>query len=267
MGFQVLEYDADQIRISIAGVAIAQGAGVSGFADGEFLSLGFKPQFTLVKGTDGSATRSKTNDRETEIKINLMQSSSVNAILSALLMADVSTPNGTGIGSFVVADLQGTTLVSVPTGVDHATCGHDLRQRCKGALVAHHRTLGRRNRGRQLGPTRYLCRMSGKRFDLLFSDAVTVAPGVAFVKDPKTGVRTQHKVIDIACVQTAPSRVSQASLTTEEARDLAAELVAAADIIDHPPAPAEAPAHQPEPSGGHEPPPVGAEGHLGGEHV
>lgn len=114
MGFQVLEYDADQIRMSIAGVALAQGAGVSGFADGEFLSIGFKPQFTMVKGTDGSATRSKTNDREVEIKINLMQTNSLNAILSALLFADVSTPNGTGIGSFVCEDLQGTTLVVVP---------------------------------------------------------------------------------------------------------------------------------------------------------
>jgi hypothetical protein len=115
MAFQVLEYDADQIRISIAGVAVAQGAGVSGFADGEFLSIGFKPQFTMVKGTDGSATRSKTNDRECEIKIILMQSNSLNAALSALLFADVSTPNGTGIGSFIVEDLQGTTLISVPT--------------------------------------------------------------------------------------------------------------------------------------------------------
>src|ERR1700735_1950760 len=101
--------------------------------------------------------------------------------------------------------------------------------------------------------------MSGKRFDLLFSDAVTVAPGVAYVKDPKSGARAQHKVIDIACVQTAPSRVASSALTTAEARELADELIAAADLIDHPsapPAPSPEPevaGHQPEPSGGHEP--------------
>jgi hypothetical protein len=115
MAFQIKEYDADQIVILIAGIALSQGAGQSGYADGEFLSVGFKPQFILVKGTDGSAARSKTNDRETEIKVNLLQTNSANAALSALLFADVSTPNGTGIGSFVVKDLQGTTLVSVPT--------------------------------------------------------------------------------------------------------------------------------------------------------
>ena len=115
MAFQVKEYDADQIRISLAGVPLAQGAGVSGFEDGEFLSIGFKPQFGLKKGTDGSATRYKTNDREVEIKLILMQTNTLNNVLSALLFADVSAPNGIGIGSFVVADLAGTTLISVPT--------------------------------------------------------------------------------------------------------------------------------------------------------
>ena len=115
MAFQVKEYDADQIVIIIAGVTVSRGAGQSGYADGEFVSIGFKPQFTMKKGTDGSATRSKTNDRETDIKINLMQTNSLNAAFSALLMADVSTPNGSGIGSFVLQDLQGTTFVSVPS--------------------------------------------------------------------------------------------------------------------------------------------------------
>ena len=114
MPFQVVEYDADQVVILLAGVALSQGAGQSGWADGEFVSVAFKPQFSLVKGTDGSATRSKTNDRETNIKINLMQTTTANSYLSALLMADVSTPNGTGIGSFQLLNLQGTLLVSVP---------------------------------------------------------------------------------------------------------------------------------------------------------
>jgi hypothetical protein len=112
MGFQVQEYDADQIVIIIAGIAISQGAGQSGYADGEFVSIKFPPGFSMVKGTDGTVARSKTNDRTIEIEVSFLQTNSANAALSALHAADVNTPNGTGIGSFVLEDLQGTTLIA-----------------------------------------------------------------------------------------------------------------------------------------------------------
>jgi hypothetical protein len=108
---QVTEYDADQIVIIIAGIPISKGAGVSGYADGEFVAIKFPEGFTVVKGTDGFIARSKTNDFTAEATINLLQTNSANAALSALYAADRAQPNGAGIGSFVLKDLQGTTLV------------------------------------------------------------------------------------------------------------------------------------------------------------
>jgi hypothetical protein len=113
--FNVQEYDADQIVIIVAGVAISQGAGQSGYADGEFLSIKFPEGFTFVKGTDGTIARSKTNDPSCEIMLNLLQTNSANAALSALYALDINQPNGAGIGSFVMKDLQGTSLVVCTT--------------------------------------------------------------------------------------------------------------------------------------------------------
>ena len=113
--YNVQEYDSDQQFIEVAGVAISQGAGQSGFADGEFLSIKFPEGFTFVKGTDGTIARSKTNDPSCEIMLNLLQTNSANAALSALYALDINQPNGAGIGSFVLKDLQGTTFVICAT--------------------------------------------------------------------------------------------------------------------------------------------------------
>ncbi len=105
-------YDADQYRIQVAGVAISKGAGQSGYADGEFFkSSQPKDSFIIVEGTDGSIARSKTNTRILEMSLFLLQTSSSNAYLSALHASDLNNPNGAGIGSFIVEDLQGTTKI------------------------------------------------------------------------------------------------------------------------------------------------------------
>jgi len=104
--------DADQYRIAVAGVTLSRGAGQSGYADGEyFTSSQPKDSFVIVEGTDGSVARSKTNTRVVEMSLNLLQTSASNAYLSGLLASDENAPNGAGIGSFVVEDLQGTTLI------------------------------------------------------------------------------------------------------------------------------------------------------------
>jgi hypothetical protein len=41
-----------------------------------------------------------------------MQTNALNAALSALVTVDINTPNGQGIGSFVLADLSGIAFVS-----------------------------------------------------------------------------------------------------------------------------------------------------------
>lgn len=110
--FSLKVADADQYRLMVAGVAINNGPGQSGYADGEFLTISQpKDGFVIVEGTDGSVARGKTNTRIVEISIKLLQTSASNAILSALHALDVNTPNGAGVGSFVLQDMQGTTLV------------------------------------------------------------------------------------------------------------------------------------------------------------
>ena len=112
MPFSVKAVDADQYVIAFAGNPVSLGAGQSGYADGEFLTISQTTDaFTTVVGTDGSVARSKTNNRLLDIKLILLQSNSYNAFLSGLLLADNNAPNGAGIGSFVVEDLSGTTLV------------------------------------------------------------------------------------------------------------------------------------------------------------
>ena len=112
MVWSVAVADADQYVIAVAGNPVSQGAGNSGYADGEFLTI-TQPtaSFLTVEGTDGSIARSKSNSRLLDIKLNLLQTNSYNTYLSGLLLSDVNQPNGAGIGSFVVEDLAGTTLV------------------------------------------------------------------------------------------------------------------------------------------------------------
>jgi Protein of unknown function (DUF3277) len=104
--------DADQYVLLIAGVPISQGAGQSGYDDGEWFSAKpMKPSFTTVEGADGSIMRSATNSRLMECSLNLLQTSNSNPYLSGLLIADENTQGGAGIGSLVLKDLQGTTLL------------------------------------------------------------------------------------------------------------------------------------------------------------
>lgn len=101
-------YDANEVTIVIAGIPID-----GGFADGEFLRIEQdSDDFTDVVGTDGEVTRSKTNDRRATVSLILMQSSSGNAVLSALNLLDKKTGGGAGVGPFLVRDKQGTSLYS-----------------------------------------------------------------------------------------------------------------------------------------------------------
>jgi len=104
MGFKV--YDADQVSITVAGIPIT-----GGYADGEFCRIEFETDaFSDVAGTDGEVTRSKSNDRRATCTLSLMQTADVNALLSALAATDRNTPNGAGVGSFLVRDRQGTSI-------------------------------------------------------------------------------------------------------------------------------------------------------------
>jgi len=99
-------YDANEVTIIVAGIPID-----SGYDDGEFCRIEPEsPDFVDKVGTDGEVTRSKTNDRRATCSVILMQSSTGNALLSALNNIDRLNGNGAGVGPFLVRDKQGTSL-------------------------------------------------------------------------------------------------------------------------------------------------------------
>ena len=109
--FTVAICDSDQFRLTFAGVQLSYGAGASGYADGEFFKVTqMKPSFTEVEDTDGTVSRSKTNSRLGEAMLRTMQTNSrTNGYLSTMLMFDESNPNGAGVGTLVLQDMNGTT--------------------------------------------------------------------------------------------------------------------------------------------------------------
>lgn len=113
MGFQQLVYDSDQVRINIGGFQASRGSGASGYAaDGPFIEIEQDgPSFTVRRGTDGTETRSKTNDHGASAKLHTSSSNSpTNDFLSGLIAADEAAPNGASIVSLTIEDMQGTTL-------------------------------------------------------------------------------------------------------------------------------------------------------------
>lgn len=100
------EYDPDQVVVYFAGKRI------QGFADGEFITVEqMSPGFTSVSGSDGEVARSKSNDRRAKVTVKLLQTSDSNDDLSEVHQTDLDAPNGAGVGTFLMQDLQGTTLV------------------------------------------------------------------------------------------------------------------------------------------------------------
>lgn len=101
-------FDADQVSLVVARNLID-----SGWADGEFIRIEQETDdFSDVVGTDGEVTRSKTNDRRATITVILQQTSSGNAMLSAMSNTDRNQPNGAGVGELLIRDRQGNTVYS-----------------------------------------------------------------------------------------------------------------------------------------------------------
>jgi hypothetical protein len=104
--FRAVPVDPAQVVIYLGGIL------AGGFADGEFYNIEqLSPAFVDDVGTDGEVARWKTNDRRAKVTLKLIQTSKINAALSARLQTDLNSPNGLGIGSFQMQDLNGATLV------------------------------------------------------------------------------------------------------------------------------------------------------------
>lgn len=103
-GFRV--YSSKQVKVSVAGIPIE-----GGFADGEFVRIARESMaFSDVVGTGGEVTRNKTNDNRADAFIILMMGGQHNAQLSQLLNNDKNSEGGSGVGRWLVEDLNGTSV-------------------------------------------------------------------------------------------------------------------------------------------------------------
>lgn len=101
----VKTYDPASVSI------VAFGIPISGYADGSFVSVERnEDSFTLQVGTDGESCRSKSNNKSGRVTVTLLQSSISNDLLSAQLALDELSPNGDGIGPFLMKDNSGRSL-------------------------------------------------------------------------------------------------------------------------------------------------------------
>lgn len=95
-------------------IIIYAGEIISGYADGTFVTIGRdNDAFGLVIGSNGEGCRSRSNDNSGTLTLTLLQSSSSNAILSALNAADETLGGGTA--PLLVKDNSGNSLYSAET--------------------------------------------------------------------------------------------------------------------------------------------------------
>jgi hypothetical protein len=103
-------YDANEVTINFATRAIE-----SGYDDGEFCTIEQQEKsFGVKQGTDGQATRYKTNQSVTIVTLKLMQTSEGNAILSGILNGDLLGTNGAGVAPILIRDRQGLSVFAAP---------------------------------------------------------------------------------------------------------------------------------------------------------
>lgn len=88
---------------------IVGGAIMSGFADGEFVTISMdEDQWELKVGTDGEGTRSKQNNNSATVKIMLMQSSDSNVVLQGFWNSDKLSD--AGVFPLLIKDNSGKSL-------------------------------------------------------------------------------------------------------------------------------------------------------------
>jgi hypothetical protein len=98
-------YDPKKILASFGPVLF------SGFADGVMITaVRNNPGVNLAVGSTGDSARAISNDESGLITITLLQTSNVNALLSAIEKLDQAT--GDGVNPFFIKNLNGVDLVS-----------------------------------------------------------------------------------------------------------------------------------------------------------
>lgn len=99
-------FDLDQVSPVLIGVPVD-----GGYGEGEVIQIEYdETDFTVKKGADGNVVRSKTYNKLSKVTLTLMQTSSFNAIFSAIRLSDVKGKNGAGVGPVMIRDRGGASL-------------------------------------------------------------------------------------------------------------------------------------------------------------
>ncbi len=108
MGLGTKAYDPAMIIATLAG------AEIKGFAPGAKVAGTFPELFNMVVGLDGEVARGKTNNKTSQWKFSLLQTSISNRTLMALFANDDGSPAGTVV-PFFLKNLNGDTLIMAPS--------------------------------------------------------------------------------------------------------------------------------------------------------
>ena len=101
-------YDPKKVLVTFGPVLF------SGFADGTFINAARNNQgVNLGVGSTGDSARAISNDKSGIVTLTLLQSSKVNALLSAIEIADQE--EGDGVLPLFIKDLKGLDLVKAGT--------------------------------------------------------------------------------------------------------------------------------------------------------
>jgi hypothetical protein len=99
----VRTFDFKQVIVTVGGVPI------SGFTEGTAIEIvRNEPTWSMIVGSDGLVTRSKTNNFSGTLTITLKQSSPSNDVLSGFLALDEAT--NSGIVPVLVKDISGNSI-------------------------------------------------------------------------------------------------------------------------------------------------------------
>lgn len=94
-------YDLQEVRFVLGGIVMAQ-------QKGRITITPRAKRITAKVGNDGEATISKNGDKSCDVKIQCMQSSDINAKLSAMMLLVENSPAGTlGIMPIEISDGSG----------------------------------------------------------------------------------------------------------------------------------------------------------------
>jgi Protein of unknown function (DUF3277) len=100
----VKTYDPRMVALIIDGVQI------TGFAEEKMIAVKTHGDINKVVGADGEVARSMSANRTVDVTISLLETSQTNDFLSNLHELDINT--GNGMVTFLLKDLNGTTLIS-----------------------------------------------------------------------------------------------------------------------------------------------------------